>query len=622
MLIKDILNEYELDWASLPYLPEEFDFSKLKNKTFLVSGQKFARSIVYTLLTLNENENLNLKIILTGSSQDILKDYHPELLKFSNFEFINLNRLNTSKKIDYIIDTGYCGTNIKGTTEEFKKEIKRLGTVLNFAGIVNPKKFIFISDYRVYGNGDPTVLYSEKEYVGNNISSYENCDTQLMTTLESLCSTYSKQYNFPLITFRTGVIIGAKSKLDHSFKNLFKAVAQGEEVDLINSKRKYTFVYISDVLKGIITGITSFDKSNLYNIGGKNSTISTGMLSAMLFDLFYKDVKINLVPDDNTIKGVSINSDKLEDTGCIPEITISDGLDLCVKSYKKSNVPFVFTGTYQGKLKPIHNILMQFLLETDRICKKHNIKYFLAGGTLLGAIRHKGFIPWDDDADIMMLREDYEKFLLVAPKELPKNVTMQNNRVDKNDHNCFTRLRIDNTMFSTKWTNRQPHLNNGVFFDILCHDVTANSSIGQKLHMHFTILTRSMVFNKWYKRRVDNGSKIPSAIVTFIKNILPLRFLDWLQEKSFVFFKNKKNPKYLYDGMGRNIRRGAFPKEYLDYAIHVEFNGHKLPVPKKYDKYLQYLYGDYNQLVPASQRQQSHSIVLCDLGEYNESKKF
>lgn len=103
---------------------------------------------------------------------------------------------------------------------------------------------------------------------------------------------------------------------------------------------------------------------------------------------------------------------------------------------------FMFSDSYDGKLNDIQQILLGFLLEVDRICKKHNIKYFLGGGSLLGAVRHKGFIPWDDDADVMMLRKDYDRFLSVLPSELPNYLFAQTQKNEKDSHFPFTKLRI------------------------------------------------------------------------------------------------------------------------------------------------------------------------------------
>jgi len=95
------------------------------------------------------------------------------------------------------------------------------------------------------------------------------------------------------------------------------------------------------------------------------------------------------------------------------------------------------------RLKTLQKILLATLLELDRVCRKNNIKYFLAGGTLLGAIRHHGFIPWDDDVDVMMLREDYEKFLRVAENDLSDRLFLQ-----RANYNPYTRLRVNGTEFA------------------------------------------------------------------------------------------------------------------------------------------------------------------------------
>ena len=90
--------------------------------------------------------------------------------------------------------------------------------------------------------------------------------------------------------------------------------------------------------------------------------------------------------------------------------------------------------------------MMELVIELDRICKKYQIPYFLYGGTLLGAIRHNGFIPWDDDLDICLLRKDYLRLMKVLPKELPDNMVLQNNDTDPNYFYFFAKLRDKNSI--------------------------------------------------------------------------------------------------------------------------------------------------------------------------------
>ena len=127
-----------------------------------------------------------------------------------------------------------------------------------------------------------------------------------------------------------------------------------------------------------------------------------------------------------------------------------------------------------------------------------------------------------------------------------------------------------------------------------------------------------MVFNKWARKPMKTGGKHPilCKVANFIKDICPYKFLEFIQDNTISLFKNNNNCKYFYDGMGRNLRRGVFPKKWLEEVIYVDFEGYKLPVPKYYDEYLTYLYGDYMQMIPVSERRVSHSIVLMDLGEY------
>lgn len=617
MLMKTILNEFEADWSAIPTLPSHFDFSMVKNKTFLISGHDAARCFVYALLFLNDQEHLNTKVILTGETSKALKNYHPEILERKDFSFISLEQLSEAGTADYLIDGGVCGHCLERTAEEFISETNIQKTLIQYAGKHKPARFILLSDCRVYGHPQKYRVYSEMENGFADTASTEDFDVRLLRTIENLCSCGKKQFGFSSITLRSGILLGACSKLKTPIDYVFDAVAQGTPCELVNSRHKYTFTYISDLFKAIIFSLFKLENNEVYNVSSKNATVSTAMIAAILHDIYGDDAKITLTEGEEPIKAAAINANKIDFYGCESEIPISTALELCVLSRRENEGALSFPHAHDGRLNSVQQILLAYLLELDRICKKYNIKYFLGGGTLLGAVRHHGFIPWDDDADIMMLREDYDKFLKVAPKEMPDWLTFQTDKTDKHCHYPFAKFRLNNTMFATVYSREHKDMHNGMSFDIFCHDKTANTKIFRKLHIYATIFFRSMVFNKWNHRRVDNGNKISSAICTFLKTIMPIRFSQWCQDKTLTLFKNKKNAKYLYDGTGRNVYHGEFPAYYLDEVIYTDFEGYSLPIPKEYDKYLTYLYGDYKELAPLSTRLQCHDILLFDLGEYD-----
>ena len=112
---------------------------------------------------------------------------------------------------------------------------------------------------------------------------------------------------------------------------------------------------------------------------------------------------------------------------------------------------------------------LDILLEIDRVCTENNIKYFLDSGTALGAVRHKGFIPWDDDIDICMMRDDYEKFIRLAPEKLSQKYFLQTLKTDPGYNKLHAKVRKNGTVFKED-ANLMRNMNHGLFVDIYPFD--------------------------------------------------------------------------------------------------------------------------------------------------------
>ena len=615
MRLMEFLSEYEMDFAQVPVREEKLKLNELSGKRFVVVGDQnpaFAKAILYSLFNLNDEKKLNIQADYVSLREEIEEKEEFVILE-KNREDFTVGSFANIKKGDFVVFTGLCNQKIEEDPMYFANTI----ALYEKAFALCERKIIFLSDYRVFGRVRKDYFASEFEQTKS-----EDLSSQLLITLESLVAIYAKQQGYQYHILRTAMAAGVGISFDNNLiYQLTEAICEEKELDIVRSSNKYSFVYVNDIIRGIYFCMLKFPANTVYHIAGKDSTVTTGTLTEYIYQSFPEKTKITLTyAEEDPAYGVALNCDKSGIYGFEPKVSVEDALILMVKSrLVKPGEVFIFDGSYQGKIQQIHDLLLAYLLEVDRICKKHNIKYFLAGGTLLGAIRHHGFIPWDDDADVMMLREDYEKFLKVVQMELPPNMKVQTPKTEKGNHNVFTKIRIDNTLFATKFTGQFPTMHNGIFIDVVCHDQTANSKLGQKLHLIATLGTRSMVFNKWGSTPIDTEGfpKALTAIGNIGKKHLPFGLLEWLQDMTISFFSKRKKAKYLYDGMGRNLRRGSFPKEWLDEAIYVDFEECKLPVPKEYDKYLTYLYGDYMQMIPVSERRMSHSIVWLDLGEYS-----
>ncbi len=607
-LLRDRLNEFQLDWAQAAIRTGFVNEEDIRGKKILLIGEEgsLTDAVAWSFEAWNDNYKSNVGVEYMSMDGTVRHCAGP---RFS------------PEEASYVILMGYCCREVSFTVEEEIEYLARYQEVVQAAVGYACEKIFLLSDGRVYGRLAHGFAASEYE-AGRTDPCEAGFEAQyFLQALESIMISCAREAGIVYQILRTGLILGAYiDVMDHDAYRLARMVAEGKEATLDFSAEQNSYVSIHDVLSAMHFMLASCPHHKIFNVVGKDSNASTSEMVTKLYRNFPDQCRIGLQWREGSDDGreLLINSQLLIRNLCVPKVTLEDGLIMLVKSMQKQEGIFIFDNTYLGKLTAVQQLLLGYLLEIDRICKKHGIKYFLAGGTLLGAIRHHGFIPWDDDADVMMLREDYDRFMEIVQEEVPDNIFLQIPSTEKGNHNAFAKLRINNTMFSTLFTAKFLDMHNGIFFDILSHDKTANHKWSQKLHLYGTILGRTLVFRKWGNSDIISGGKHPHvcAVLNRIKQLVPMSWAEWLQRRMLRMFQHRKS-EYLYDGMGRNLKRGPFPKAWLDEVAYVDFEGYQFPVPKEYDKYLKWLYGDYMQMLPVSERRTSHSIVVTDLGEYS-----
>ena len=250
-------------------------------------------------------------------------------------------------------------------------------------------------------------------------------------------------------------------------------------------------------------------------------------------------------------------------------------------------------------LKRLHGEIIIILEEIVRICKKYDLKYYLTGGTLLGAIRHKGFIPWDDDLDIAMPRDDFEKFVTLY-KELKPPFHLE--WINTNDHYnlIFAKVCNENTVFEEEVydgivTKR------GIFVDIFPLDTTNGYSrilgIRKNIVAHFA----GWLFCKQFEEKLTGIKRL------FVKSLSPYTF----NRISCFFMKlgGKRGRYYSNFGSQYNIKRQTHLIEYYGDGLMMPFENQSYCVPCNYDAVLKSIYGNkYLDIPPLNKRRYHYPL--------------
>ena len=258
-------------------------------------------------------------------------------------------------------------------------------------------------------------------------------------------------------------------------------------------------------------------------------------------------------------------------------------------------------------LREIQLCGLEILNAVDELCQKHNLVYHLNWGTLLGAIRHQGFIPWDNDIDISMPISDYRRFLQIAQKELKEGLFLQTYRTDRGYNEMWANVRADGTTsMPVSWKKYSIH--RGISIDIFPMVGWAKSAMGQRIQRRAFQLCR-MLLAKEYMLAINSPELIyPSWKLRLVLSIpWRVRIMMCSVLELIVFRRIRQEGQVAIVGTGL---RGSEPAEAYAPGKSAVFENNSYPIPKDWDSVLTHFYGDYMTPPPPEKRGYGHELLF------------
>ena len=257
---------------------------------------------------------------------------------------------------------------------------------------------------------------------------------------------------------------------------------------------------------------------------------------------------------------------------------------------------------------------LEIVKEVVKICDNHGLTYYMLGGTMLGAIRHKGFIPWDDDIDLGIPRQDYEKFLEIAPSELSNHLKVVNYKTDPEYHYYITRvLDTDTKVVEERIGDDKKYTNASI--DIFPIDGTPNNSILRRIYF-FRVLYHRALMSLCYKDSIDRKRPrgILEKVFLWMMERIPIEKMTTpyqQKEKIDRLLRKQKleGAKFIGNIMGAYRTREIVPAEFYGSGKMYPFENIELRGMYLANEYLVYTYGDYMKLPPENERKTHFKIL-------------
>lgn len=261
-------------------------------------------------------------------------------------------------------------------------------------------------------------------------------------------------------------------------------------------------------------------------------------------------------------------------------------------------------------MKQVQDCIYEIFVEFDRVCQKHGLKYSMEGGTLLGAVKFGDFVPWDDDIDVVMVREDYEKFLKVAPKELDGKFFLQSFNSMKQFPLSYAKLCLNGTKICDYAYSHIKEMNHGVFMDIFPVDNVIPEKLSKQVGI-IGLLTGARVI----KLKVNFGIKGARLFVYKLLSLLPMEMIIGMINKACTKY-NKKDTGYIYEVCNSNKKFKPCESRMYKEHVKIKFRDGEFMAVKDYDKFLKSRFGEnyMSEMPDEDKRIPSHhqTVVLTN----------
>ena len=303
--------------------------------------------------------------------------------------------------------------------------------------------------------------------------------------------------------------------------------------------------------------------------------------------------------------------------------------EITIDSIRNFLQPEVRCDTYIGiEMKKIWYIELKMLELLMDICKRYNLKYLMVGGSLLGAMRHKGFIPWDDDIDVGMPRCDYDRFVKIAKEELVEPFFLQTPLTDPGRNIDYVQIRNSETSaIDIRYIDCHYTYNQGIFIDIFPIDGVGDDNTLRCQEKKQRIIRR--IYTSAFNKNTDGIAKVKHYVCKVIYCLIGSKRYDIIRNNIFrkVSF-DKCGEVGLVSFLFNNNRRNYWKREWIEECITVPFEYLQVSVPRYYDEVLTKTYGEWRNFVRGDAMHgkidfdpnTSYKVILRDKYKYSEFK--